>query len=154
MTLIHEKYPRKLSSDKQISYRFCIEHHLAGDLVSALAEKTVTELTYQSLDALSKYFKEKLDLVLFTKDADSANTRLCVDIRNVITHNRGIVDRFFIQRNPGFADDLGKSVVLSEQDGREILDALGYSARRLDLQAIKKFGLEAVEPEFKESAIL
>jgi succinyl-CoA synthetase beta subunit len=30
--------------------------------------------------------------VLFTKDADSANASLCVDIRNVITHNRGIMD--------------------------------------------------------------
>jgi hypothetical protein len=30
--------------------------------------------------------------------------------------NRGIVNRFFIQRNPRFADDLGKRVVLSEQE--------------------------------------
>ena len=32
MTLIYEKYPKKLPSNKQTTYGFCIEHHLAGDL--------------------------------------------------------------------------------------------------------------------------
>jgi hypothetical protein len=30
MTLIYEKYPKKLPSNKQATYRFCIEHHMAG----------------------------------------------------------------------------------------------------------------------------
>jgi len=152
MTLIYEKYPKKLPSNKQATYQFCIEHHLAGDLISALAEKTVMELTYQSLDDLAKHFEEKLDLVLFTKSADLPTAALCVDIRNVITHNRGIVNRFFIQRNPHFADDVGKRVVLREEERREMLSTLGYCARQLDVRAIKKFGLETIKPEFKESA--
>jgi hypothetical protein len=139
MTLIYEKYPKKLPSNKQATYRFCTEHHIAGDLISAHAEETVMELTHQSLDALAKYFKKNLDLVLFTKDAILANAGLGVDIRNVITHNRGIVNRFFIQRNPRFANDLGKSVVLGEQERREMLSTLGYCARQLDVRAIKKF---------------
>jgi hypothetical protein len=150
-TLIYEKYPKKLPSNKQATYRFCIEHHLAGDLISALAEETVIELTHQSLDHLAKYFLKKLDLVLFTKDSDLENARLCVDIRNVITHNRGIVNRFLIQRNPRFAHDLGKRIVLGEEESREMLGTLGYCARQFDLRAIEKFGLQTMEPEFKES---
>lgn len=152
MTLIYEKYPKKLPSNKQTTYRFCVDHHLAGDLISALAEETVVELTHQSFGALAKYFEKNLDLVLFTKNADLANAGLCVDIRNVITHNRGFVNRFFIQRNPQFADGLGKRVVLSEQEREKMLSMLGYCARQLDLRAIKKFKLETIEPEFKESA--
>jgi hypothetical protein len=110
------------------------------------------ELTHQSLGALARYFKKNLGLVLFTKGADLANAGLCVDIRNVITHNRGIVNRFFIQRNPQFADDLGKRVVLSEEERREMLGTLGYCARQLDVRAIKKFRLETIDPKFKESA--
>jgi hypothetical protein len=151
MTLIYEKYPKKLPSNKQTTYRFCVEHHIAGDLISALAEETVIDLTHQSLDALEKYFNKNLDLELFTKDAHLANAALCVDIRNVITHNRGTVNRFFIQRNPQFADDLGKRVVLSEQERREMLGTLGCCARQLDVRAIKKLGLETIEPEVKES---
>ena len=152
MTLIYGKYPMKLPSNKQTTYRFCIEHHLAGDLISALAEQTVMELTHQNLDSLAKYFKRNLELVLFTKDTHSTNAALCVDIRNIITHNRGIVNRFFIQCNPQFADDLGKRMVVGEKDRREMLGTLGYCARQLDVRAIKKFGLETIEPEFKESA--
>lgn len=146
VTLIYEKYPKMLQSDKLTTYRFCIEHHIAGDLISALAEKTVMELTHQSLDVLAKYFEKKLDLALFVKKADLAKAALSVDIRNVITHNRGIVNRFFIQRNPQFAEDLGKRVVLDEQERRELLGALGYCARQLDIRAIKKFRLETIEP--------
>jgi hypothetical protein len=116
MTLIYEKYPQKLPSKKQTTYGFCVEHHLAGDLISALAEETVLELTHQHLDALVKYFEEKLDLVLFTKKTDAENAALCVDIRNIVTHNRGVINRFFIRRNPRFADDLGKRVVLTKDE--------------------------------------
>jgi hypothetical protein len=152
VTLIYEKYPKMLQSDKQMTYRFCIEHHIAGDLIPALAEKTVTELTHQSLAVLAKFFEKKLDLVLFTKKADLAKAALSVDMRNVITHNRGIVNRLFINRNPQFAEDLGKRVVLDEQESREMLSTLGYGARQLDLRAIKKFRLETIAPQFKEPA--
>lgn len=146
MTLIYEKYPKKLPSKKQATYDFCIEHHLAGDLISALAEKTVTELTRGSLGDLAKYFADQLDLVLFTKDADLEKVKLCVDIRNVVTHNRGIVNRFFIQRNPRFANVIDKRIRLGEDDWHEMLGTLGYCARQLDLRAIKKFGLETRKP--------
>jgi hypothetical protein len=152
MTLIYQKYPKKLPSNKQTTYGFCIEHHLAGDLISAFAEETVISLTHQNLDALSKYFKKNLDLVLFTKDTDTANAALCVDIRNIITHNRGVVNRFFIQRNPRFANDLGKRVVLSKEDSQDMLGTLGYCARQLDIRAVKKFGLATIEPESEASA--
>jgi hypothetical protein len=150
MTLIYEKYPQKLPSKKHTTYRFSIEHHLAGDLISALAEETVMELTHQHLDDLAKYFQKELDLVLFTKDSHSTNAALCVDIRNIITHNRGIINRFFIRRNARFADDLGKRVVLSRDDSREMLGTLGYCARQLDIRAVKQFGLATIEPEPKE----
>lgn len=152
MTLIYQKYPKKLPSNKQTTYGFCIEHHMAGDLIPALAEETVLGLTHQNLEALAKYFKKNLDLVLFTKDADSANASLCVDIRNVITHNRGIVNRFFIHRNPGFAADLGKRIVLDDKQQRGMLGTLGYCARQLDIRAVKKFGLMTIEPTVEESA--
>ena len=45
---------------------------------------------------------------------------------------------------------LGKRVVLGEEESREMLGALGFCARQLDLRAIGKFGLETIEPKFKE----
>lgn len=73
MTLIYEKYPKTLPSNKQVTYKFCIEHHMANDLISALGEKTVRELTHQNLDALGKYFQKTLDIPLFKNEAQVAN---------------------------------------------------------------------------------
>lgn len=152
ITLIYEKYPQKLPSNKQTTYRFCVEHHMAGDLISALAEETVMDLAHQNLGTLTKYFKKSLDLPMFTKDADAANASLCVDVRNIITHNRGIINRFFVQRNQQFVNDLGKRIVFGKEDRQNMLGQLGYCARQLDLRAAKKFGLETIKPEFKTSA--
>ena len=149
MALIYEKYPQKLPSNKQATYRFCIEHHLAGDLIPALAEETVRELTHQHLNDLASHFEKKLDLVLFPKEADTVTAALAVDIRNIITHNRGVINRFFIQRNLGFAASLGKRVVPSEEESRRMLGTLGYGARQPDLRAIKQFALPTIKPQFK-----
>jgi len=54
-------------------------------------------------------------LVLFTKDEYAVNAALCVDIRNIITHNRSVINRFFVKRNPRFADELGKRVVVAKE---------------------------------------
>jgi len=42
--------------------------------------------------------------------------------------------------------------VLGEEERREMFGTLGYGARQLDLRAIKKFALDTIEPEFRESA--
>ena len=86
VTLIYEKYPKMLQSDKQMTYQFGIEHHLAGDLIPALAEKTVMQLTHQGLDALERYFEKKLKLVLFTKKADLAKAALSLWICGMSLH--------------------------------------------------------------------
>jgi hypothetical protein len=87
-----------------------------------------------------------LDLVRFTKDAILANAALCVDIRNVITHNRGIVNRFFIQRNPRFENDLGKSVVLGEQERREMLSTLGTAPGSSTFEPSRSLGWRQSSP--------
>lgn len=149
MSLIYDKYPKKLPLNKQTTYGFCIEHHLAGDLVSAFAEQTVMALTHQNLDALTKYFSKHLNIPLFSKETQTANASLCVDIRNIITHNRGIINRFFIHRNPRFADDLGKRIMITDDESRNMLGDLGYCARQIDIRAINKFGLATIEPIFE-----
>jgi hypothetical protein len=53
LTMIFEEKPETLKSKKTVTREFCVEHYAADDLISALAEQTVTELTYQSLKDFS-----------------------------------------------------------------------------------------------------
>ncbi len=153
MSLIYDKYPKKLPLNKQTTYGFCIEHHLAGDLVSAFAEETVMALTHQNLDALTKYFSKHLNIPLFSKETQTANASLCVDIRNIITHNRGIINRFFIHRNPRFADDFGKRIMITDNESRNMLRrprVLRSTSRHSRDQQVR---LATIEPIFENADV-
>jgi hypothetical protein len=149
LTMIFEAHPGMLKSDKKmVTRQFCIEHHTANDLISALAEQTVHELTYQSLDDLAEFFQKFLHLPLFTRQEDLRQVLLYVDIRNIITHNRGIVNRFFLQRHPDFPAALGTPIVFeSDREVSEIAGSLLSRARELDSRAAAKFRLQTIRPE-------
>jgi hypothetical protein len=90
LTLIFEARPETLKSQKMVTREFCVEHYAANHLIAALAKQTVDELAYRSLKDAARFFEKTLRLPLFTKKEDLEKTALHVDIRNVITHNRGI----------------------------------------------------------------
>jgi hypothetical protein len=147
LTMIFKARPETLKSKKMVTREFCVEHFEANDLISALAEQTVNELAYQSLKDLADFFKDTLHLPLFTDDKELENAALNVDIRNLITHNRGIVNRFFLQRHPGYTAPVGAQIVFANDgDVGPILGTFVYFARQLDLRAIKKFKLKTLVP--------
>lgn len=148
LTLIFEARPETLKSQKMVTREFCVEHYAANDLIAALAKQTVDELAYRSLKDVARFFEKTLRLPLFTKKEDLEKTALHVDIRNVITHNRGIVDTLFVQRHPEFSSELGHPISLKkDSDTGEQLGGLLFFARQLDLRAIQKFGLPTLLPQ-------
>jgi len=116
------------------------------DTHSEILGENVNELAYQSLKDLAKFFGKKLPL--FTREEHLENAALCVDIRNIVTHNRGIVNRFFAQRHSEYASVVGRRLALDDKVIRTMIGTLGYCLRRLDIRAVKKFGLPTIEPQF------
>ena len=124
LTMIFQAKPEALKSEKMVTREFCVEHYAANDLISALAEQTVNELAYQSLRDLAKFFDKKLQLPLFTKEEHMESAALSVDIRNIITHNRGTVNSFFAQRHPEYGGSIGKRLALDDKSTREMIGTL------------------------------
>lgn len=147
MTMIFEARPDTLKSEKKVTREFCVEHYAANDLISALAEQTVSELAYQSLKDLAKFFDESLGLPLFAEPDDLEKAALQIDIRNIITHNRGIINSFFVQRHAEYADAIGHPISMNDSDVSEKLGTLVYHSRQLDARAIEKFGLRTLAVE-------
>ena len=68
---------------------------------------------------------------------------LNVDIRNLITHNRGVVNQFFFQR--GLSCGPRRTNRFRGLLGRcQDLGTFVYRARQLDLRAIEKFKLKTL----------
>ena len=93
-----------------------------------------------------------MHLPLFRDETDLVKATLYVDMRNIITHNRGVVNRIFKQRQPAVPAELGTSIEF-ESDSKvgEILGFLVYCARELDVRAAAKFNLPTLLPISKEA---
>src|SRR5712691_12169597 len=89
LALIFTAEPNSLKSNEKVSIEFVVDHLRAGDLISAIVEKKVMELSYQGMVDLYRFFDEKLKLPLCTNPDDFKRVALFNDIRNIITHNRG-----------------------------------------------------------------
>ena len=125
-----------------------MEHLRAGDLVAAIVERKVNELSYQGMNDLYRFFDEKLKLPLCTNPDDFKRVALLNDIRNVITHNRGIVNQIFKQKQPNYPAELGSQIVFKDHsEVGKLIGSLVYLARHLDVRASTKFQLPSALPE-------
>ena len=111
-----------------------------NELRAALIEKHVAELSYGNIDDLIKFVKDRmgLDTLQKSKITPKRLNRL-IQIRNIITHNRGIVNSLYITRSGSRSDRLGDAVSVPHP-----LRTSGYLQRLavlLDAQAVQKFGL-------------
>ena len=148
LTLIFTAEPNILKSNEKVSIEFVVDHLRAGDLISAIVEKKVTELSYQGMEDLYRFFDEKLKLPLCTNPDDFKRVALFNDIRNIITHNRGILNPIFKQKQPDHPAKLGAQIVFKDHsEVGELTGSLVYLARHLDARAATKFKLPTIVPD-------
>jgi hypothetical protein len=87
--------PEMLRSDETVPVRLVLEHDTMGDLIEDLAERRVERLAYQSLRDLSQYLRERVGFDLFGSDEHFEGAARLVELRNLVVHNRGVVNRTF-----------------------------------------------------------
>lgn len=140
LALIFSAEPNILKTNEKVSIEFVVDHLSAGDLISAIVEKKVTELSYRGMEDLYRFFDEELKLALGTSPNDFKRVALFNDIRNIITHNRGTVNRIFKQKHPDHPAQLGAQIVFKDHsEVGELIGSLVYFARNLDARAATKF---------------
>ncbi|MGO9096220.1 MAG: hypothetical protein ACLQGV_13475 [Bryobacteraceae bacterium] len=154
LSTIFRTRPEILKSKETVTLDFLIEHLAAEDLILALVEKKVNALAYLGMKDVAEFFQKKLALPLFTDSADLVKATIYVDIRNLITHNRGVVNRLFKQRQPAVPAELGTSIEFeSDSQAGEMLGFLVHCARDLDTRAASKFSLPTILPIPRDGAV-
>jgi hypothetical protein len=124
-----------------------LEYDDMADLLDALAERKVSDLSYKSLADLSGYFKEKLGLALTATKGELEHLTLLVEIRNLLVHNRGIVNSIFLSKTKSTKWKLGQHV--SFNAGDKGLMFLAGLVVQLYTEACKKFDLTQVPSYLK-----
>jgi len=141
---IYRTKPDALRSSEKVDVNFIMEHSSMDELISAILERRVYELSYKSIDDLSGELSKKLGVGLFLDDQQKEEAVRLVGIRNLLVHNRGIVNEKFKRDNPKSSEKVGNSVRLEFKENSAAMMFLVNWIADLDVRLIEKFSLPAV----------
>jgi len=136
--------PETLRSSEQISVQEVLEHQSLDAVISYLATRRVEKLSYESLRSVSKQLSQELSLELFDKAEDLEEAVRIFEARNLLVHNRGVINAIYVTRVRTDAG-VGHELVI---DGSVVLGSLRFLSdvcARADKRTAEKFGLP-VEP--------
>jgi hypothetical protein len=142
LALVFTTRPETLKSNEMVRLEEILQHSTMEDLVQYLAERRVERLSYQGMKDLQKDLADRLGFELFLSDESLARAIRIIEVRNLIVHNRGIVNRLFQTRTGDSKVAIGSPVRITLANTMiEDLDLLAKSVVQMDERAAVKFGL-------------
>lgn len=116
-----------------------LESETREQLLASIVEERVDRLSYRSVASLDAYFREALRLPLSDDAALLRTVSRLVAMRNLLVHNRGLVNRRFRLLWGDDAPAIGERVVVDHSflmDGYEAVETL---ADDLESRAVHKY---------------
>lgn len=109
------------------------------DVRKSIVDRYVLELGYQNVDDLTLSLQKNFGLVSLRNPLTRLCLRRYVQMRNIITHNRGICNSIYLEKSKSKSDRVGEVV----RHYKPIVAARYITglADRLDAEAVTKFGL-------------
>lgn len=139
LALIFSARPETLKSSEMVTLEFVLTHRTRPQLINAIVRRKVDQLSYQGMRDLQDFCSTRLKLPLFQEQKDSTEAVLLIEIRNIIVHNRGLVNDTFLRRvkDSGFTN--GHQIKLMWQEVLNYANFLSSSVGRLEREAQVKF---------------
>jgi hypothetical protein len=141
LQLVYKKYPAAIGGSEQVDFGLVLRFDSIEELVTAVVEQKVHDLSYKSMGDLDTYVEKAHGFSLFVNDDQRQRASRLVDIRNVIVHNRGIVNKRFLDRQPGSGYKLGDPLKINLAENSGHLIFLMEWIADLDFRVIEKFSL-------------
>jgi len=143
---IFQYRPEMLKESGEISVAEVLQHSTMEEFVKQLIERRVHSLSYKSLSDLDSHLLKTTGLQLFEDTPTRDRMVMLVEIRNIIAHNYGVINKIFCSRVPGYASQLGDKIVLDRNETNETLGMMRQCVRNLDDRAVAKFSLPTYSP--------
>ncbi len=112
------------------------------ELVHAIIDRRVRSLSMRSLGELDQYFRKTFEFDLFASDEQRESAIRLVAQRNLLVHNRGLVNQIYLEQTKDSRLKVGDVI---KYDGPKALCALEFLSSwvcDLDVRLIEKFKLE------------
>ncbi len=139
LTTVFIHRPDTLRSNDTITVSEVLEYRNFDELIRYIADKRVHQLSYKGFFDLTKYVSEKLGFELISQKDDFNRLRVIIEIRNLITHNRGIVNEIFLSRTSEVTWKYGDKITLSTDEVISVIALLTRLVRDIEIRGAKKF---------------
>jgi hypothetical protein len=141
LALIYQTRPEMLRSSEALTTSEVLAYPDRDALVSAPVERKVLKLTTLSMSDLADTIERDSGFALFSSPEQRFLIVKQVEIRNLLVHSHGVVNRHFQRRVPSCPVPVGQPLVLGIPSIQPDLDALIVSARSIDSLAAAKWQL-------------
>jgi hypothetical protein len=110
LALVFTGRPETLKSGETVKLEEILQYSTMPDLVHHLAERRVERLSYQGMRDLQKDLAERLNIEIFLSDESLSRAVRIIETRNLVVHNRGILNRTFQTKANDFSGGLRLTV--------------------------------------------
>jgi hypothetical protein len=170
LTLVFRAKPEAMKSDAQATFHEIFTFDSLDELRHYLVEKRVLSLSFKSFSDLSDQMEKQIGLPISEQPGEVALGAFVMELRNLITHNRGRVNRLFLEKL-GLAEKLrpktgaDEKPILNKLISRELqvgqrihltgdevimaAEVFKEMATRLDARAAEKFALPRKQVEVR-----
>ena len=139
------KKPELLKSKEQVKTEDVLRFTNRHELIEFLINRKLNELTYGGLRAIEEFLELRLGLKLLETQRDRATLSVAIELRNIYTHNRGVVNELFLSR---LSEQPHKhKFILGKRFHAEFDNIVDFAnvqfdiAPKLDDRVVEKFGL-------------
>lgn len=141
------KKPEMLKSSESVRTEVILRFKTRKDLVSYLVDRKLNDLTYGGLREIEKFLDDRIGVTLTTSESERALLLVAIELRNIYTHNRGVVNEIFLSRlagvDHGHDFKKGKRFHADYDTTVTLANNLASIAERVDREVAQKFGLKA-----------
>jgi hypothetical protein len=98
LQIVLQRRPEALRSSERLTNEEVLQFARIKELIAYMADKKVNELAYGGLKGVEEYVKDRLGVSMFENDDERVRLTILAELRNIHTHNRGIVNEIFLKR--------------------------------------------------------
>lgn len=141
LALTHE--PRLLKAGAaSMRVEEILDYGSIDEIVERLISRRVEELSYRGFHAIAEYVREKMGATLSIGDDDLSGATEAIALRNIIVHNRAVVNERFLEQTKRNDLTLGSRYHLLTPEVFDFIAALTNVAANVDQAIAGHFGLE------------
>jgi hypothetical protein len=87
-----------LRSSEKLTTEEVLQFKRISDIVTFIADRKINELSYGGPREMQEFIADRLGVEMFNDDKERMLLTILVELRNIHTHNRGIVNKLFLNR--------------------------------------------------------